>query len=106
MDTPNQVAGTIGRFTPEQLCASPNELAPHYDRFDVANRLLLTGHSHQAWPDVAFDAQLQAWTDAATYVDDKWEHAFARADRVRAGYARLLNQRKRKECRHCIVEMI
>ena len=77
-------------LTPEQLYRSPNALAPHYSRFDVANRLLLTGHSHQAWPDRGFDGQMQAWLDAARYVDDKWEHAFARADRVRRGYARLL----------------
>lgn len=76
--------------TPEQLYRSPNALAPHYSRFDVANRLLLTGHSHQAWPDRGFDGQMQAWLDAARYVDDKWEHAFARAERVRQGYARLL----------------
>jgi kynureninase len=73
------------------LFASPNALAPHYSRFRVADRLLLTGHSHQAWPDVSFDAVQQAWLDAATYVDDIWPHAFAKADRVRAGYASLLN---------------
>lgn len=77
--------------TPEQLYRSPNALAPHYSRFDVANRLLLTGHSHQAWPDRGFDGQTQAWLDAARHVDDKWEHAFARAERVRQGYARLLD---------------
>src|SRR5690606_23358586 len=76
--------------TPEQLYRSPNALAPHYSRFDVANRLLLTGHSHQAWPDRGFEGQVQAWLDAARYVDDKSEHAFARAERVRRGYARLL----------------
>ena len=31
-----------------------------------------------------------AWLDAARYVDDKWEHAFAQAERVREGFARLL----------------
>lgn len=67
-----------------------NPLAAHYRRFDVANRLLLTGHSHQAWPDVGFEAQAEAWLDAARYVDEKWEHAFARADRVRAGFASLV----------------
>jgi kynureninase len=65
-------------------------LASHYSRFRVAERLLLTGHSHQAWPDVGFDAQQQAWLDAAEYVDDKWERAAAQAQRVRAGFARLL----------------
>jgi kynureninase len=72
------------------LFASPNALAPHYSRFRVAERLLLTGHSHQAWPDVGFAAQQQAWLDAAELVDDKWDKAFAMADRVRAGFARLL----------------
>jgi kynureninase len=69
---------------------SPNALAPHYSRFGVAERLLLTGHSHQAWPDVAFEAQSAAWLDAARYVDDKWEHAFVQAGLVREGFTRLL----------------
>lgn len=75
---------------PTSLYRSPNALAPDYSRFRVAERLLLTGHSHQAWPDCGFGAQAQAWLDAARYVDDKWEHAFARADRVRGGFAALL----------------
>ena len=75
---------------PDDLAASPNALAPHYSRFRVAERLLLTGHSHQAWPDVARDAQQEAFDDAAELVDDKWERAFAQADEVRAGYRRLL----------------
>jgi len=33
---------------------SPNPIAHHYARFRVADRLLLTGHSHQAWPDIGF----------------------------------------------------
>ena len=70
---------------------APPELARHYSRFRVSERVLLTGHSHQAWPDVAFDAQKQAWLDAAEMVDDKWGRAFEVADEVRAGYRRLLN---------------
>ncbi len=66
-------------------------LARHYSRFRVSERVLLTGHSHQAWPDVAFSAQKQAWTDAAEMVDDKWGRAFEVADEVRAGYRRLLD---------------
>lgn len=80
-------------MTPEALYATPNALAPHYRRFRVADRLLLTGHSHQAWPDVGLEAQQRAWLDAAEYVDDKWEHAFAMADRVRRGFAALLDDR-------------
>jgi kynureninase len=67
-----------------------SSLAPHYSRFRVAERVLLTGHSHQAWPDEAFEGQQRAWLDAAEYVDEKWARAEAQADRVRAGYAGLL----------------
>ena len=75
---------------PASLYASPNALATHYARFGVGRRLLLTGHSHQAWPDRGFDGQRLAWEDAARYVDDKWDHALAQAERVREGFARLL----------------
>lgn len=67
-----------------------NALASHYSLFRVAERLLLTGHSHQAWPDVAMEGQRQAFLDAADAVDDKWDRAFAQADEVRAGFRRLL----------------
>jgi kynureninase len=68
-------------------------LSLHYTRFRVGERILLTGHSHQAWPDCAFEAQQQAWLDAAALVDDKWERAAAIADRVRNGWRRLLGDR-------------
>ena len=67
------------------LASSPNRLAPHYRRFLVRERLLLTGHSHQAWPDVAREGLLEAYDAAARAVDDKWPLAAARADEVRAG---------------------
>ena len=70
---------------------NPEALAKHYSRFRVTERILLTGHSHQAWPDVAFEAQQQAWLDAAEYVDDVWEKAFEKANDVRRGFARLLD---------------
>jgi len=66
-------------------------LASHYKRFRVAERLLLTGHSHQAWPDVGFEGQVEAWNDAAELVDGKWERAAIKADHVRRGFARLLD---------------
>ncbi len=75
---------------PGTLYASPNALAPDYSRFRVAERLLLTGHSHQAWPDRALDGVRAAYADAAELVDEKWERAFARAARVRQGFATLL----------------
>jgi kynureninase len=67
-----------------------NGLAAHYSRFRVAERLLLTGHSHQAWPDVGFAAQQRAWLDAAEFVDDKWPRALEQAAHVKAAFARLL----------------
>ncbi|HET7043093.1 MAG TPA: hypothetical protein VFI13_13830 [Gemmatimonadales bacterium] len=72
------------------LAGTPNALAAHYTHFQVAERLLLTGHSHQAWPDAGLAAHQEAWLDAARLVDDKWERAFARADAVKAGFGRLL----------------
>ena len=41
--------------------------------------------------DAGFQAQAQAWLDAAEHVDDKWTFAFAQADRVQNGYARFSN---------------
>ena len=69
------------------LTRTPNALSPHYARFRVTERLLLTGHSHQAWPDVALEGQVEAWNDAAERVDEKWERARAKAERVRSVFA-------------------
>ncbi len=69
----------------------PEALARHYTRFRVTERILLTGHSHQAWPDCGFEGQQRAWLDAAELVDDMWERAFAQAEMVRRGFARLLD---------------
>ena len=67
-----------------------NGLAEHYSAFRVSERLFLTGHSHQAWPDVAREGQLEAWQDAAEHTDLKWERAFAKAERLREGVRKLL----------------
>jgi selenocysteine lyase/cysteine desulfurase len=77
-------------ITLDGLAATPNALAPHYSRFRVAERLLLTGHSHQAWPDVGREGQVQAFDDAAAAVDEKWSLAFEQADEVRDGFRRVL----------------
>jgi len=65
-------------------------LAEHYSEFRVSERLFLTGHSHQAWPDVGREGQLEAWQDAAEHADLKWERAFAKAERLRDGVRALL----------------
>ena len=67
-------------------------LAAHYTRFRVSERLLLTGHSHQAWPDVAREGVLEAYDDAALALGGKWERAETRAERLRAGVRTLLGE--------------
>lgn len=59
------------------------KLAPHYSYFDVSNRLLFTGHSHQAWPDVAREGLQEAFEAAATDVDNKWDAAFEKVAMLR-----------------------
>jgi kynureninase len=57
-----------------------------YSGFLTGSRVLLTGHSHQAWPDVARAAMLEAFDDAARLVDDKWSGAvFPRMEAVGRG---------------------
>lgn len=76
--------------TLDAVRAEPNVLAADYAHFAVARRLLLTGHSHQAWPDVALEGQVEAFTDAAREVDAKWPLAEAKAEEVAAGFGALL----------------
>ncbi len=59
-------------------------LQPHYSKFNVANRLLFTGHSHQAWPDVAFDGVNDYMQLVAEDVDLKWEKAFEQTEILRS----------------------
>ncbi|MGE3674934.1 MAG: kynureninase, partial [Polyangiaceae bacterium] len=71
----------------------PATLRPHYSAFlgsDRGARVLLTGHSHQAWPDVAREGALEAFDDAAKLVDDKWGPAFERAATIRGYVAKQL----------------
>lgn len=52
------------------------DLRSHFSRFLDAEpkRLHFAAHSHHPWPDVTREAHLQAWDDAARFIDDKWEH--------------------------------
>jgi kynureninase len=77
-------------LTVAALGGASNPLAPHYSRFRVAERMLFSGHSHQAWPDVAREGLVEAFDDAALAVDEKWERAAAKAERVREGFRALL----------------
>lgn len=77
-------------LTLEDLRRPPNALARFYTRFRVAERLHLTGHSHQAWPDRAEAGQLRALEDAALLADEKWGRAFQQAAKVKQAFGRLL----------------
>src|SRR4051812_12328357 len=57
------------------VVADLSALRAAYSRFLTGDRVLLTGHSHQAWPDVAREALLRSFDDGARLVDDKWEEA-------------------------------
>lgn len=58
-------------------------LLPHYSRFRVSERLLFTGHSHQAWPDVAREGQTEYFDVCADQVDKKWEKSFEKTEILR-----------------------
>ncbi|CAM3780706.1 kynureninase [Vibrio aquimaris] len=66
------------------------DLQTHYQGFDVSERILLSGHSHQAWPDVAKQGMVDCFNDAAKHIDDKWELAFEKAEKVRNFYRRAM----------------
>ncbi|WP_394131926.1 aminotransferase class V-fold PLP-dependent enzyme [Shewanella maritima] len=68
-------------------------LQSHYQAFKVSERILLSGHSHQAWPDVAKQGVLQSYDDAAKHIDEKWGLALAKADQVRDFYRGLLGEK-------------
>ncbi|MEJ8572618.1 aminotransferase class V-fold PLP-dependent enzyme [Microbaculum marinum] len=52
--------------------------ARHFSRFLAADpgRLHLAAHSHHGWPDVTEAGQRQAWLDAITLADRKWDKVF------------------------------
>jgi len=68
-------------FTIDELA---NRLAPHYSQFNITDRLLFTGHSHQAWPDVALQGLIDSFEVAASRVDTKWEIAFEKTEILRS----------------------
>jgi len=65
----------------------------HFSRFlGAGSSLHAAAHSHHPWPDVSFEAQQQAWLDAAQLIDDKWERIFGEVlPQAQAHLARRLN---------------
>jgi kynureninase len=65
----------------------------HFSRFIGVDtdRLHFAAHSHHFWPDVSFDAQIEAWMDAARLVDRKWDKVFQKVlPEAQAHVARVL----------------
>lgn len=60
------------------------QLIPHYSKFRVSERLLFTGHSHQAWPDVTMDGLKEYFDVSAEQVDKKWDIAFEKTEKLRS----------------------
>jgi kynureninase len=66
----------------------------HFSRFldRHPQRLHFCAHSHHPWPDVSFEAQQQAWLDAAELADAKWDKVFGEVvPTAQHHLARLLN---------------
>lgn len=70
------------------MSIEPESLRKKYNKFLQPGRTLLTGHSHQAWPDCAEEGILEAFSDAAAHVDDKWSRAFGKAQYLRDAISR------------------
>src|SRR6056297_1903832 len=67
----------------QEFDALAKSLQPHYSHFDVSRRLLFTGHSHQAWPDVAFEGVKEYLRMVSEQVDKKWGFAFEKTELMR-----------------------
>ena len=81
---------------------NPKVCRAHYTDFLQPGRILLTGHSHQAWPNAARAGQLLAYEHAAAHVDDKWSFAMEAADAVRGAVADGVGEGKR-DCLLCVL---
>ena len=72
------------------MALNPMQLRQYYSDFLRPDRILLTGHSHQAWPNVAREGLLQSYEDAALHVDDKWGRAWEAAGVIQSYIADYL----------------
>ncbi|MEO1021389.1 MAG: hypothetical protein AAFW89_02505 [Bacteroidota bacterium] len=75
------------------------KLIPHYSHFKVSERLLFTGHSHQAWPDVALEGQAEYYHASAELVDKKWGLAEEKTEQLRGYLRRFYDDPEGMYCR-------
>jgi kynureninase len=74
----------------KQIQKYPNYLSQDYTHAAVAQRIMLTGHIHQALPDVCEKAYKEHWDCLNKYGEERWEEVFSRTDRLRQGFATIL----------------
>lgn len=75
----------------EDIRKSPNYLSKYYKHAAVAHRIQLTGHIHQAMPDVCGEAYQEHWDCVNKLGEERWDDLFDIAYQVRSGFASLLN---------------
>ena len=68
----------------------PSKIRKHYSKTLKDNVVLLTAHSHQAWPDIIEQAQLKTVNAAFKNVDQKWNYLFGE---VVPKFQRLVSER-------------
>jgi len=74
-------------LTVQELAQYPNAIASDYSHANVAARIMLTGHVHQAIPDVAEKGYAEHWEALNKYGEERWELVFSKAAAVRRGFA-------------------
>ena len=74
----------------QDIRQSPNLLSNDYKHAAVAQRIMLTGHIHQALPDVCEKAYKEHGDCLNKYGEERWEEVFGRADKRRQGFANIL----------------
>ncbi len=69
---------------------NPESIRHHYSSFLRSGSLLMTGHSHQAWPNLSKLALIESFEDASLHIDDKWEAVFKKCGFVQSHIAHLI----------------
>lgn len=80
-------------FSLSDISKYPNALSTDYQHAGVAQRIQLTGHIHQALPDVCEKAYKEHWDCLNKYGEERWDEVFARADRIREGFAVMIDSK-------------
>lgn len=75
----------------KDITRTPNLLADDYRHAAVGARILLTGHIHQALPDVAYKSYEEHWDCFNKYGEEGWDEAFDKMWQTREGFSRIID---------------